>query len=255
MLNFLETELVIYPSKKQEKHYDIPDSVEAIGGFAFEDSCLESVSIPDSVETIDIDVFNGCEHLKALFVNIENPMEIQIEEKAFDGFEREKCRLIIPKGCKANYASHKDFKGFLSIREIGSNDENNLEVANGQMEIGQFFTIPPGSILSESKTFCQYKGTSCCYVVMTERGFFLKMLGGAYYFLSENSEENEHCQIWIKDKRGKSSDYDVSYSVNGITGKAFGHFYESKPKGKLMYRDYKTGKSLTIDLRTRKRVD
>ncbi len=255
LLNFLETELIIYPPMKKGKHYDVPDSVEEIGSFAFEDSSLESISFPDTIETIGIDIFNGCENLRELVINVENPMEIKIKDEAFNGFDKKKCKLIVPRGCKANYASHKQFKGFLSIEEIGSEDGEESRVAKTQIALGRSYTTPPAPILSESKLFCQYKGSNNCYVVMTAKGFFLKILSGSYYFLSENSEGIKNCQIWIKDKRGKSTDYDVSYSVDNLNGKAFGHFYESKSKGELTFRDYKTGKSFTIDLRTRKRIN
>ncbi len=74
---------------------------------------------------------------------------------------------------------------------------------------------------------------------------------------SQNSTElisdNMCGNIWVQNKRGRLSIYDVSYSTDGINPIAFGHLAESSSKKTLTYRDLKTGESFTLNLKTGKR--
>ena len=60
LLDFYETKLIIYPSNKKDKHYDVPEGVMNIGYFAFEDSILQSISLPSSITCLGTNIFNGC---------------------------------------------------------------------------------------------------------------------------------------------------------------------------------------------------
>jgi hypothetical protein len=46
----------------------------------------------------------------------------------------------------------------------------------------------------------------------------------------------------------------VAYSTDNITKYSFGHFTERTLEGTLSYKDVKTGKSFTIDLKTGKNI-
>lgn len=74
---------------------------------------------------------------------------------------------------------------------------------------------------------------------------------------SQNSTElisdNMCGNIWVQNKRGRLSIYDVCYSTDGINPIAFGHLAESSSKKTLTYRDLKTGESFTLNLKTGKR--
>ena len=95
----------------------VPDFVEKICHFAFEDSVLHSISFPDSIRELGGDIFNGCKELRILTTQVEDPDEMAIDEDAFNGFEKEKCKLIVPVGSRKKYISHDMFKGFLSVEE------------------------------------------------------------------------------------------------------------------------------------------
>ncbi len=65
--------LVVYPSGKTEKVFDIPDEVVSINDWAFQDcSLLTEIKIPESVTSIDIAVFSGCSSLTDIFVDPDN---------------------------------------------------------------------------------------------------------------------------------------------------------------------------------------
>ncbi len=52
--------LMVYPAKKAEKSYVIPDGVTTIKEYAFDRGKFESVEIPDSVTTIEWNAFKNC---------------------------------------------------------------------------------------------------------------------------------------------------------------------------------------------------
>jgi hypothetical protein len=87
---------------------------------------------------------------------------------------------------------------------------------------------------------------------MTSKGFYLKIIGGGYYFLSEHISDYTFGNIWVQNKKGNLSSYAVSYSTDGINSKAFGRFIESISGSTLTYRDMKTGDTFTLDLKTGK---
>ncbi len=123
LYDYNETGLIIYPSSKRDEHYDVPDDIIKISYFAFEDSCLHSISLPKSIKTLETHIFNGCANLTLLKINVEDPEEIEIDENCFEGFDKGLCKLIVPKGCKAKYSSHTMFKDFLTIEEMNTRKE------------------------------------------------------------------------------------------------------------------------------------
>ena len=108
----------------------------------------------------------------------------------------------------------------------------------------------PGDKYSEGKIFCYIDGRYQCSIVSSSKGFFLNLKRGGYYFMSEHISKFKHGSIWVQNKRDKLSSYDVSYSTDNVTSLAFGHFMEERTEGKLTYRDFKSGESFTINLRT-----
>ena len=130
-----ETKLIIYPSSKHDKHYDLPDGILEISYFAFEDSSLQSISLPDSIKSLGTHIFNGCENLTRLTINVEDPNEIEVHKDCFNGFYKSQCRLFVPKGCKAKYSSHPMFNDFLSIEEMKTEDKEVIEVKKPNVTI------------------------------------------------------------------------------------------------------------------------
>lgn len=253
LFNYYETELIIYPSNKLDDEYFVPDDVERIGYYAFEDASLQTIYLPNTIKVIDGHILNGCNELTLLTIDIEEPKDLKINKDAFEGFDKSQCKLMVPHGSKRKYSSRKIFKGFLSIEEMDDGDGEetaNIDILDDGEVTGQYYNSLPDPIRSESKVFCRYDGKYHCYVVSTAKGFYLKLINRGYYFLSEHISDFRFGNIWVKNKREKLTGYDVSYTTDDENGKAFGHFTEGVSDRTLTYRDLKTGKSFTIDLNT-----
>ena len=257
LYNYLETDLVIYPSDRVDEDYEVPDGIINIGSYAFEDSVLHSIKLPDSLSKLGAYIFSGCEVLKELTLYVDDPNLLQIDKDAFNGFDKNLCTLVVPHGCKSKYSSHKDFKGFLNIIEMesGETEESAGNSDNNQdLVTGKFFQTLPDVIRTESKRFCWYDGKYHCYVVSTSKGFYLKVISGGYYFMSEHVSEYTFGKIWVQNKKESRTSYDVSYTLDDVNGTPFGHFTEGVTERRLTYRDFKTGRSFTLDLKTGEKI-
>ncbi len=119
---------------------------------------------------------------------------------------------------------------------------------------GKYFEKLPGHKYSESKPFYAYDGMFHCCIVMTSEGFFLKLTDGGYYYLSELISDDLDGHIWIHNKKERETSYDVSYTEDDVTSKHFGHIDEKYGERLLQYRDFKNGKTFTVNLKTGKKV-
>ena len=115
---------------------------------------------------------------------------------------------------------------------------------------GQYLRTLSENPIAESKKFCLHEGKFFCSVVMTHKGFFLKLLKGGYYFLSELNSEYTLGSIWVQNKRERRLSYDVSYSADGVTALPFGHFIEGITAKTLTYKDLNTNDTFTLSLNT-----
>lgn len=247
LYSFIEDELVIYPTDKEDEEFKVPFTVEKIGSFAFEDTRLKTLILPETIKYMGEYILDSAPKLEKLIIEVPDPNEIEIDENAFESFEKNQCKLIVPDGSSSLYASNKHFEGFNSIREV-SEEEQSLD---GVFFPGQRFKTLPGTYLSEGKTFFYYDGCDHCYVVMSSKGFFLKvMYNGDYYYMSDLIDGNNAGKIWVKNKRGNAVRYSVAYSTDDLNGHTFGRFTESIIRRLISYEDLKTGKSFTVNLLT-----
>ena len=253
LYSYDERELVIYPVDKDESDFEVPDTVETICSFAFEDARLQSLTLPDSIKSLERNIFGSDSEITKLTISIDNPNELVIDENVFEDFDKSRCRLIVPEGCSANYYSNMHFNGFFSISEMKSGNPS-IAIPKNAYVTGQYFETISESHLAESKTFCLHNGHNYCYVVMTSKGFFLKIMGGGYFFLSKLISNNSLGNIWVKNKKGSMSSYAASYTTDGITDRAFGRFTEGFSGDTLTYKDLESGTTFTLNLNTGKKV-
>lgn len=75
------TKLILYPPAKKNANYDVPDDVESIGTYAFEDNpFLQTVTIPEGVAEIGGGVFYNCTSLR----RVSFPSTLVMGENAWD---------------------------------------------------------------------------------------------------------------------------------------------------------------------------
>lgn len=132
--------------------------------------------------------------------------------------------------------------------------EPNEQDSESDFVTGQYCEALTDHIYIEGKLFCRYGGKYYCYVVMTSKGFYLKLTYGGYYFLSEPISDYKQGYIWVKNKREKLTDYNVCYSTDNETDIAFGHFSEDVSDRTLTFQDLRTGGTFTLDLKTGKKL-
>lgn len=80
-------------------------------------SCLSitSVTIPNTVEEIGNYAFQDCENLKSVYAQWLNP--ITIDESVFEGVDYETCQLNVLSGYKSVYQAADVWKNFLTVKE------------------------------------------------------------------------------------------------------------------------------------------
>ena len=118
VFNKEKTNIVRYPSGKTETTYKIPDKVEIIESDAFEGcQSLTEIKIPDKVTRIGIKAFSGCTRLEKVEILGRKTM---IEREAFSGCEKVVIRCY--KNSEAEkYAKANNIKYELIYEESLSN--------------------------------------------------------------------------------------------------------------------------------------
>ena len=94
---------------------EIPESVKEIRSCLFADCHnLQSVTIPSSVDDIPDYVFNNCTSLKKIVIRRTTPPSLH--EDAFDGVDKSKITIYIPKG-SMKYYNNRTWKDFKLVEE------------------------------------------------------------------------------------------------------------------------------------------
>jgi len=102
----------------------IPDHIVSIGSSCFEDNeSLESVTLGKNIKELGEDIFEGCNNLKRIVINVEDPTQIQIDRGVdIGGYQ---ATLCVPdtKGVVAAYKKKAIWKKFASIETFAVGTE------------------------------------------------------------------------------------------------------------------------------------
>ena len=94
----------------------IPSNVTKIGGWAFNGcTSLTSIEIPGNVTKIGDGAFAGCTSLKDIYLEQTTPLVFS--EYAFDGLDKNKVTMHVPKGVGEAYRNSEYYRGFKNIIE------------------------------------------------------------------------------------------------------------------------------------------
>ena len=80
----VNNELITYPAGKVETEYSIKDGTETVGEMAFTGSNVETVTIPETVTTIEESAFQNAENLQTVYLKVTDE-NISIGDNAFMG--------------------------------------------------------------------------------------------------------------------------------------------------------------------------
>ena len=125
LFNKSQTVLILYPSKKQDKSYIIPDGVtftdypNSSGYCAYPfANCiyLTSITIPNSITNIDNLNFWYCTSLTEIIIHQATPQTIY--NYTFYGVNKDKCILYVPAGSIEAYRAADGWKDFVNIKAI-----------------------------------------------------------------------------------------------------------------------------------------
>ncbi len=157
----------------------IPNSVNSIGDYAFENCCsLNSVTIPNSVTSIGNLAFNGCSELTSITIpnsvtsigeyafgdcwgfssiksEINNPSDdLNMGNGVFYGVDTENCILYVPKGTKGIYQNTPQWCDFLNIIDTqavpGDVNGDNVVTATDITELYNYLLNGSTTYLSSS---------------------------------------------------------------------------------------------------------
>ncbi|MDR3252919.1 MAG: leucine-rich repeat domain-containing protein, partial [Tannerella sp.] len=97
----------------------IPDSITSIDKSIFRDCrSLTSISIPDSVTNIGDYFLSACSSLSSIHVRWSNPSEVDLSsEEVFDGI-REDAKLYVPIASLSQYQSSEQWTKYFSPEKI-----------------------------------------------------------------------------------------------------------------------------------------
>jgi hypothetical protein len=97
---------------------NIPDSVEKIERNAFKEcNSLTAITIPENVNDIFDGAFSGCTGLTSVICKSQVPTPCR--SGAFDGVDKQSCKLYIPEGCEEAYRNAEEWQNF-NIIEMGT---------------------------------------------------------------------------------------------------------------------------------------
>lgn len=109
---------------KESANFIVPDGVEKINDFAFEEcSSFTSIELPSSLSMIGAHAFYNCTSLTTFIAHGSTPAELTYDGaygySTFQDFDLNKSTLIVPRGSKSIYESTEGWNQFGRIIEQG----------------------------------------------------------------------------------------------------------------------------------------
>jgi hypothetical protein len=126
--------LISFPGGKTGTSYTIPNTVKTLEIDAF-GGCerLTSLVIPESVTAIKNEVFVNCTGLKSMIVKWTNPNSVTYGTDIFYGVAVSNVQLSVPSSAKTAYQSHSIWKNFIIVDTPEANWLIGLVLSSGKL--------------------------------------------------------------------------------------------------------------------------
>lgn len=97
-----------YTSSSRKAEFVVRDGTKKIAKYAFKDAKLKVISIPDSVQEIDVKAFSGCKNLTAVNINSRNPYYSSDDGMIIDKRNGQSTFMFCPKNKKGEISLKDD---------------------------------------------------------------------------------------------------------------------------------------------------
>jgi len=118
LFNKVQTILLEYPGGKKDKSYTIPNSVNSIRDYAFEQTFVKEITIPSSINSIGRCTFINT-GLTSIYISTL-PLNVNLGDYVFGSFNASQCNLYVPANSRALFAAADQWKDFVNIVEAAA---------------------------------------------------------------------------------------------------------------------------------------
>lgn len=121
---------------------NIPNTVDTIGiGAFFGCENMTSITIPNSVKKIKTSAFGYCKKLTSIFSYIEDLTTVSLDSFVFEDVEKASCLLYVPIGKIENYKKAEYWNEFSKIYEIQAIENFVLNEKSKSLKEGETFQL------------------------------------------------------------------------------------------------------------------
>ena len=124
--------LVAYPNAKGVQ-YKVREGIEAIGKWAFYYTNIASVTLPETLSSIEDYAFYDCKNLTEIIINTK--MVPEVAAKSFGDVTFEQATLTVPAGMKSQYQTAEVWKNFKNIVEMQDTGINGVGVDDKEFKV------------------------------------------------------------------------------------------------------------------------
>lgn len=110
--------LFVYPVGRGDSEYIVPDGTKEICYYAFYDSSLVSLRLPNSIESFSPGIIANFRKLRKIHLRAEDPNTIEISSDLSDDVLKalSRCTLYVPAGSEDAYRHHEVFSKFKKVK-------------------------------------------------------------------------------------------------------------------------------------------
>lgn len=221
LYSFQMTQLVCYPQEKQGESFTVPDSVDTIcvGAFQYSENLtsvnlsdvihidarafwgctgIGTITIPRTTVTIEEGAFNGCDSLRAIYVESGNPSFSSIDGVLFDADATE--LLKYPNSKRSSYSIPDSVTVIDSDAFWGCSDVHHVQIPDSVTTIEDYAFLTSG--LTEADVPASVRSIGYRAFAMTDLGHAVIRGNGVQLDSEVFYGDNSLTDIWVTGSLG-----------------------------------------------------